>query len=125
MDPNVELLKAVLALPKKIHEHMETFEVGMAVGEIMTVLKLVGSLFLFPFPLTMTLHIGCPFINLTWYLRQANKTLSDIALGPRYTARLDTYNSHRCAGNNPRSWRLPRALYADRFWEVEGRTRIG
>jgi hypothetical protein len=26
----------------------------MAVGEIMTVLKLMGSLFLFPFPLTMT-----------------------------------------------------------------------
>ena len=41
MGSNVNLLKAVLALPKNVHGHLETFGVGMAVGEIMTVLKLV------------------------------------------------------------------------------------
>ena len=40
-EPNYELLKAVLALPEKVHGHMETFEVGLALGEIMGVLKLV------------------------------------------------------------------------------------
>jgi hypothetical protein len=41
VDPNVVLLRAVLALPQKIHEQMETFEAGLAIGEIMAVLRLV------------------------------------------------------------------------------------
>jgi len=43
MDPNADLLKAVLVLPEKVHKHMETFEVGLAIGEIMTVLKLANK----------------------------------------------------------------------------------
>lgn len=56
MDPNLDLLKAVLVLPEKVHERMETFEVGMALGEIMTVLKLVGFYFLLLF--SCLYHIG-------------------------------------------------------------------
>ena len=43
VDPNIHLLHTVLALPEKIHQHMTTFEAGLAIGEIMTVLKLVGQ----------------------------------------------------------------------------------
>jgi len=43
MEPNYELLKAVLALPEKVHGHMEKFEAGLALGEIMGVLKLVRT----------------------------------------------------------------------------------
>jgi len=67
-DPNLDLLKAVLALPEKIHEQMETFEVGIAVGEIMAVLKLVGYYFL---------RFSSLFLNDC--INQANKTLTDIA----------------------------------------------
>jgi len=45
-DPNLDLLKSAEALPGKVHDHMETFEVGLAIEEIMDVLKLVRQ----PFP---------------------------------------------------------------------------
>ena len=46
VDPNLDLLSSVLALPEKLHEHMENFEVGLTIEEIMTVLKLVSYYFI-------------------------------------------------------------------------------
>ena len=64
MEPNYELLKTVLALPEKVHGHMETFEAGLALGEIMGVLKLVriaGVFFFFCFPrFTSQMPLGRP-----------------------------------------------------------------
>ncbi|KAF8959278.1 hypothetical protein BDZ97DRAFT_1667313 [Flammula alnicola] len=42
-DPNYELLKATLALPAKVVAHMETYEAGLALGEIMGVLKVANK----------------------------------------------------------------------------------
>lgn len=44
-DRNYELLKTVLALPAKVHKHMEMLEASLALGEIMAVLKLVRCFF--------------------------------------------------------------------------------
>jgi hypothetical protein len=40
-DRNFELLKTVLALPARVHKHMEVLEASSALGEIVAVLKLV------------------------------------------------------------------------------------
>jgi hypothetical protein len=40
-DPNFELLKTVLALPVRVHKHMEVLEASSALGELVAVLKLV------------------------------------------------------------------------------------
>lgn len=46
---NTELLRQVLLLPGKVEAQLETLEAGNALAEIMGVLKLVRSFFLFPF----------------------------------------------------------------------------
>lgn len=77
VDPNIRLLQTVLALPEKVHEHMATFEVGLAIGEITTVLKLVGQLLCFAFRCWPHHFLNSCLQRLI--SSQANKTLSDIA----------------------------------------------
>ncbi|KAF9524414.1 tRNA synthetases class I (M)-domain-containing protein [Crepidotus variabilis] len=42
-NPNYVLLKATLILPAKVHKHMETFEAGAAISEIMNVLRVANK----------------------------------------------------------------------------------
>jgi len=68
-DANYDLLKTVLALPEKVHGHMETFEAGLALKEIMGVLKLVRIaiyiFFRFSFVFQDLHHLNCLLKNLS------------------------------------------------------------
>ena len=108
VDPNHTLLKLTLALEDKVDRHMEQLEAGLALNEVMSVLKMV--------------HTSSPcfiFEQLTLIVTGKQNIDRHRSMVPRHISTSRAYDAHCGTGDPPCGWKVFSACHAWCGSEIE------